>query len=268
MVRRAVVHICGQPQGITHLRALDKGQQLGDFQLAAQRRAVVAVGNSLPARPIGYVKSYGHVGSDHLPGSPRGVQLALEPGQLLLTEKGRLRPLLPLQVMAVRPAVTAHVQHEQLQQRPIADLAVDAPQPVTAGLTHRCVLQVSLARAAYQCIDIAHLIPAVQLHARRPVVGHLVVVPLPDLRHLGVERTQVLIQQVVAVVATELVQGLGNLALLFGDQIAPEAAILGRHFGGDRPVGVDHVAAVQKEIRVALAHGFVDAQTTEVRVDA
>ncbi len=94
------------------------------------------------------------------------------------------------------------------------------------------------------------------------------VVPLPDLRHLGVEGAQVLVQQVVAVVAAELVERLGDLALLFGDQVAPGAAVLGGHFGGDRPIGVDHIAAVQEEVRPTLAHGFVDAHAAEVGVDA
>ena len=94
------------------------------------------------------------------------------------------------------------------------------------------------------------------------------IVPLPDLRHLGVEGPQVLVQQVVAVVAAKLVERLGDLALFLGDQIAPDAAVLGGNLGGDRPVGIDHIAAVQEEIRPAHAHAFVDAHAAEVRVDA
>src|SRR5690606_35908330 len=53
-----------------------------------------------------------------------------------------------------------------------------------------------------------------------------------------------------------------------GHQVAPDAAVLGGDFGGNRPVGVDQVAAVQKEIRTALAHCLVDAHAAETRVDA
>ncbi len=94
------------------------------------------------------------------------------------------------------------------------------------------------------------------------------VVPLPDLRYLGVELAQVVVQQVVAVVAAELVQRLSHFGLGLGDDVAPEAPILSGHFSLDHAVGIDGVATLNEEVRMALAHGFVDAHAAEVGIDA
>ncbi len=94
------------------------------------------------------------------------------------------------------------------------------------------------------------------------------IVPLPDLRHLGIEAAHVFVEQVVAVVAAIFIEGLRDFALGFGGDIAPDAAVFNSQLRGHRAVGVDGVAAVNKEVRQTQAHGFVDAHAADVRVDA
>jgi hypothetical protein len=57
----------------------------------------------------------------------------------------------------------------------------------------------------------------------KPVVGDLVVVPLDVLGDLGREAADVLVHQVVLVVAAELVEGLGDLGFLLGHDVLPHA---------------------------------------------
>ena len=94
------------------------------------------------------------------------------------------------------------------------------------------------------------------------------VVPLPDLRHLGVEAAQVFVHQVVAVVAPVFVEGLGHFALGLGGEVAPDAPVFHGQLRRHRAVGVDGVAAVDKEVRQAQAHCLVDAHAADIRVDA
>ncbi len=94
------------------------------------------------------------------------------------------------------------------------------------------------------------------------------VIPLPDLRDFGVEATDVLVHQVVAVVAAIIVECLGDLALGFAGDIAPHPAAFGGQLRRHRAVSVDGVAAVDKKVGQAQTHGFVDAHAANVRVDA
>lgn len=77
-----------------------------------------------------------------------------------------------------------------------------------------------------------------------------------------------LIEQVVTIVAAKFVQRFGHLALGRGGEVTPALALFHRQLGRDRAVGVDGIAAVQEEIRIALAHRAVDTHAADVRVDA
>ena len=101
----------------------------------------------------------------------------------------------------------------------------------------------------------------------RPVVDHFVVVPLPDLRHFGVEAAHVLVEQVVAVAPPEFVQRLCDLGHLGCDDVGPDLASLSDDRLGDWAVGIDGVAAMDEEVRAALTHRFVDLHPAEGRVD-
>ena len=95
------------------------------------------------------------------------------------------------------------------------------------------------------------------------------VVPLPDLHHFAVEAANIGIELVVAIVAAELLERLGHLALFFGEHIvAPSAAVGQFHLGLDRAVGIDRVAGMNEEVGIALAHGLIDAHAAEGGVDA
>ncbi|MOA07489.1 hypothetical protein D3C78_1271900 [compost metagenome] len=117
-------------------------------------------------------------------------------------------------------------------------------------------------------MDIFVLVTRIQLLARRPVVHHFVVVPLPDLRDLGIETTDVFVHQVIAVIAAVLIKGLGDFALGFGGDVAPHPAAFRGELSRDRAVGVNGVAAVDKKVWQTQAHCFVDAHAANVRVDA
>ncbi len=138
-MRRAVVHIRRQPYMVTHLLSAQKAQQFGNLQLAALGRARVAVGNRLPARHTGadltirHTQADGHVGRDDFPLRLGRLEFALEPVQLLATDEG----FCAAQVVIVGAAIAAHVQHEHIQQRAVAELAIDPPATVGALPAHR-----------------------------------------------------------------------------------------------------------------------------------
>ena len=93
-----------------------------------------------------------------------------------------------------------------------------------------------------------------------PVVAHLVIVPEHDLGHLGVESPHVLVEQVVFVVAAELVQRLGDFRFGLGDDVLPHRAVVQFDLRGHVLVGVDGVAAVDEDIRFGAAHRVVELE--------
>ncbi|RMP22783.1 hypothetical protein ALQ26_05986 [Pseudomonas amygdali pv. lachrymans] len=131
----------------------------------------------------------------------------------------------------------------------------------------RRVLQISLAGTRGQQLDILDLVTLIKLLAGRPVVGDFVVIPLPDLRHFCVEAAQIFIHQVIAVIASVLVEGLRHLAFRLGGQVAPDPPAFRGDLLGHWPVGVNGVTAVDKKVRQAQAHRLIDTHATNVRVD-
>ena len=76
------------------------------------------------------------------------------------------------------------------------------------------------------------------------------------------------VQHVVAVVATELAQGLGHLRFFLGDLIFPEGSIRKSHLGCQQIIGIDRVSAVDEELRILGQHRLVRAHTTTPLIDA
>ena len=118
-----------------------------------------------------------------------------------------------LQVGGVRAAVRAHVEHEQVEQRTVAVAPVDALRLARVERPHRRVVEEGPRAARDEQRDVLLAVARVcrEVLRVRPVVRDFVVVPLPDLRHFGVEAAHVLVEQVVAIAAAELVQRLGDL---------------------------------------------------------
>src|SRR5919198_331937 len=94
------------------------------------------------------------------------------------------------------------------------------------------------------------------------------VVPLRQGWHLGIERPQISVEQVVFVIAAKLRDGAGNLRLLFGDDVLPYLSIRKFALRWDRTIGIDVVAAVDEEIGPMLQHGRVGAHPAAGFVDA
>lgn len=101
-----------------------------------------------------------------------------------------------------------------------------------------------------------------------PVVQGLVVVPLADDRHVGVQVQHVLVEQVVLVTAAILGQCLGDLGDLLGHHVLPDGAVGNLQLGLDRAVGVDVVAGVQEEVGPGLVHRLVRDHAADLGVDA
>src|SRR5262245_56528580 len=94
------------------------------------------------------------------------------------------------------------------------------------------------------------------------------VVPLPDLRHFGIELPDVFVEQVVAIAPAEFVERLGDLRDLGRDDVVPDLSLFGNRRLGDRSVSVDVVAAVDEKKRTALTHRLVDLHPAEGWVDS
>ena len=110
IVRRRVVHVRRQPDGIRNAAVLDECQQIGDFIFAAARRTI-AQRNRIVAD-----QTDRKVRGDHFPGCARVHQFALEPRKLGCTEN------LAAVAERIRRAIGPHVDHENIENGPYAIL--------------------------------------------------------------------------------------------------------------------------------------------------
>ena len=276
VVGGGVVHVGRQPDHVLHARILDALEQARHLQLAPLGRAVLAVGHGFPARDtlfilaVGHKQADGHVAGNQLPGGLAGLEPLDQPLDLRAAQQVGVGAFLGLQIGGVGAAVAAHVQHKHIGQRALRQHAVDAlglgrPKRADGRVLHEGALA-----AGGEQLDVLLGVGGVaqQALAAGVVVGDLVVVPLPDLRHFAAEGAHIRIHQVVAVAAPVFVQGFGHLGDFGRDQVLPQRAIGQAHFGQDGAVGIDGVAAVHEHVGVGLAHGFVDAHAAKVLVDA
>ena len=103
---------------------------------------------------------------------------------------------------------------------------------------------------------------------RRPVVGDLVIVPLREHRHLGVEGAQIVVEQIIFVVGAELFEAVRHHGFLFGDDVAPDLAIGQLQFAFHRTIGIDVIAGMDEEVRAVAEHGAVGAHPAARGIDA
>ena len=236
---------------------LDEAQQVGDFEFAAARRAV-ALRKCFRALFVGGVviddQAERHVGRDHLPGGARIQQRALQPGELIGPDEIAVGPVSGLQVRTVGAAIAALVQHEDVEMRAVVEGAID-PARLDDAFAHRIHLVERARGARGEQRDVALLVGGGKLFRRRPVVGDLVVVPLHEDRHLGVEGAHIVVEEIVLMRCAEFVERLGDLGLLRDRDVLPDLAVGQFHLGGNDAVGIDGVAGMEQEIRPVLAHG-------------
>ncbi len=187
------------------------------------------------------------------------------------SQEGSVGTALLLSVERVGSAIAAHVQYEHIELAAIRNVAIH-----TLGLgqvvpPHRRILEECARRACGQRLDALLRVAIVEHLAVRPVVGHFVVVPLPDLRNFGAEALQVRVVAVVEVIAAEFLQRLGHLQFLRHDVeegVGPdELAGRVRHAFLQRRVGVDRVAGMQEEVRPRASHRFVDLHAAKAEID-
>jgi hypothetical protein len=164
------------------------------------------------------------------------------------------------------PAIAAHVEHEGIEQWAVRDFPVDAPG-FGLGLPHRHVFAKRAAAVRREQRRIGVGIVAAVL-ARPPGVGDLVVVPLREHRHLGVESAHVRVEKIVFVVAAVVGDRCRDPRLFLGDDILPRFAVRQLQFAFDRAVGIDAVAGMDEEVRPALQHCRIGAHAAARLVDA
>ena len=270
MMRRRVVHIACHPDDVPNPLLLHEAKEIGDLELAAERRAGIGVGNRfVRGRAIAHHQADGQIARDHFPGRSGRAQRALQPRELLRAGMHRFGARRGLPVRRVRAAVCPQVDREHLEQRAVGTRAVDRRHGARRE-THRRVLEKGLSRVGreHPRVLLCVAIVGVEAHAGIPVVLHFMVVPQPQLRNLPVETPHVVVEQVVRVVAAELVERFGDLRLLICDDVSPHRAIGQADFRRHRRVGVDRVAGMDEKVRAREAHRLVHAQAAPRRVDA
>ncbi len=104
--------------------------------------------------------------------------------------------------------------------------------------------------------------------ARAPVIGDLVIVPLREHRHLGIECPHISVEQIVFVIAAKVRERARNLGLLLGDQVPPHRSVRKLALRRDRTIGVDVVAAMDEEIGPSFQHGRIGAHAAARFIDA
>ena len=151
--------------------------------------------------------------------------------------------------------------------RPVAERAID-PAGLDDAFAHRIHLVEGAGRARGEQGNVAHLVGGGYFLRGRPVIHHLVVVPLHEDRHLGVEGAHVVVEEIILVRRAEFVERLGDLCLLGNRDVLPDLAVGELHLGGDDAVGIDGVAGMQQEIRPVLLHGGESDHAAIVGIDA
>jgi hypothetical protein len=94
------------------------------------------------------------------------------------------------------------------------------------------------------------------------------VVPLREHRHLRIEGAQIVIEQVVFIIAAKLRQAVRDSGFFLGDDVPPDPAVRQFQFRRDRTVGVDVIAAMDKKVRAAFEHGLVASHAAASGIDA
>ena len=240
--------------------ALDERQQIGDFVLAPLRRPVAERDRVFADQ------SDRQIGGNHFPGRVRGSSSRFSQASWTVPEDEGVAAVVAL--VPGRIAIAAHVDQKHIEQRPVSDPAID-PAGLPGNLADRHEFMKRAARALNQprfaVLGVTGLVGGAD---RRPVIGHLMIVPLRQHRHLCVEGAQILVEQIVFVVAAKLREAVGDGGFLFGDDIAPDFPVRQLQFGRNRTIGIDVIAAMNEEIRTVLQHGPVGAHAAAGGIDA
>jgi hypothetical protein len=100
-----------------------------------------------------------------------------------------------------------------------------------------------------------------------PVIRHLMVIPLKELHHFGIEGADVFIHQVIEVVTPEFRERLGHLRFLRSRDVLPDRAIVQFDLCCDRIVRVDVIAVVDEKVRMQPTHLLVNLHAAPFRID-
>ena len=89
MVRRAVVHVGGDPHDVLHVPRLQVAKEIRDLELAAERRARIAIGHRfIIRRPVFHDEPERQIRGDDLPRRSTGGEPVLQPRQLCRAKNG------------------------------------------------------------------------------------------------------------------------------------------------------------------------------------
>ncbi len=260
MVRGRIVHIRRQPHGISDAGAFHERQQIGNLVFAPLRRPITKRNRVFADHSDRQVR-----GND-LPGRARGRELALQPGQLGGTQDEAVAAVVTL--VPGRIAVAAHVDQENIEQRPVSYPAIDAPLLLGNG-ADRHEFEKRLACARHQSggavFGVTGLVGTAD---RRPVVGHFMVVPLRQHRHLRMKGAQIVIEQIVSIISAKLRQAVRDRGFLLGHDIPPGFPVRQFQLSGHRTVGVDVIAAMDEKVGAVFEHGLVGSHATASGIDA
>ncbi len=268
VVGGGVVDVGGDEEDVLDGFVFDEFEEVGDFELAAEGRAVVGVGDGFVAVLVGHDEAEGHVAGDDFPGGCGGGEALLEPSELRFAQDGRFVVELGLFVLGVGSAVAAHVPGKDFDVRTEALRAINA-LAVVSKLADGLVFEKGGAGAGGEESGALLVVTLVFVAALgKPVVVGFVVVPEDELTDAGVEAADIFVEQVVAVGTAEIVERLGDVGLGFGGDVFPERAVVEFLLRRNGIVGVDRVAEVDEEVGLGGAHGFEHLQAAASEVDA
>ena len=114
--------------------------------------------------------------------------------------------------------------------RAVAQRAVD-PARLVEAFAHRIHFVERAGRARGEHIDVAFPIGGGQLFRRRPVIGDLVVVPLHEDRHFGVEGAHIVVEKIILMRCAEFVERLRDFCFLRDGDVLPDLVVRQLHFG-------------------------------------
>jgi len=95
-----------------------------------------------------------------------------------------------------------------------------------------------------------------------------VIVPLREHWNLRVEGAQIVVEQIVFIVAAELLQTVRDDGFFLRDDVPPERAVRQFQFRWHRAIGIDVIAGMNEEVRAVFQHGPVGPHAAAGGIDA
>ena len=94
------------------------------------------------------------------------------------------------------------------------------------------------------------------------------IIPLNETWYLSVHATNIMVQQVIAIVRTKFVDGFRYFGFAFGGDIFPDATVVETQFGFHGVVGIAHITRVDEKVGAEASNRFKRRHSASRNIDS